>query len=85
MATYTITLTAEQDSALDILIPHLNATLTEGATPYTKASYIQERAALVADSYVAQVILEEAQKVAEAYKVANATKKSSVKSTLGVS
>lgn len=85
MATYTITLTESQDAALDVLIPRLNATLPEGATPYTKGSYIQERAAGVADSYVTQVAAEEAQKVADAYKVADAIKKSSVKSELGVS
>jgi hypothetical protein len=85
MTSYTITLTTEQDAALDILIPRLNATLAEGATPYTKASYIQERAVGVADSYVAQVTDEETQKVADAYKQAAEETKNSVKSTLKVS
>jgi hypothetical protein len=85
MPSYTITLTPEQDAALDVLIPRLNAALPAGATPYTKASYIQERAAGVADSYVAQVIAEEAQKIAEAYKQASTSEQASVKSTLKVS
>jgi hypothetical protein len=80
MPNYTITLTAEQDAALDILISRLAAT---GAT-YTKASYVQERAMGVVNSYVAQMAAEEAQKVAEAYKQASAAEQASVKSTLKV-
>lgn len=85
MAIYTITLTDGQDAALDILIPRLNATLPEGATPYTKASYIQERAAGVAASYVAQIAAEEQAAVIAAYAAADAAKKASIKTSLGIS
>jgi hypothetical protein len=84
MATYTIELTPEQDAALDILIPRLNADLPKEATPHTKASYIQERASGVADSYVEQVSAMEASAIADAYKLATDAEKGSVKSTLKV-
>lgn len=77
MPDYTITLTPEQDAALDVLLSRLNG-------PKDKAAYIQERAAGVADNYVVQVTAEETEMVADAWKRADPTQKDSVKSALGI-
>jgi hypothetical protein len=84
MPDYTVTLTAEQDKALDVVVSRVNAALDKDAEPFTKESYFQQRASDVVDSYVAQVVSEEAQNITDAYKAADDAKRATVKSALGV-
>lgn len=87
MSTYTITLTAEQDAALATLIQRTNATRAAANPPLpaiTTAQYVQSRMSEVAESYRLQLAGEDEAALIAAYKSANATKKSSIKSTLGI-
>lgn len=84
MPEYTILLTAEQDAALEALIPRINASLPEDTKPFTKASYVQQRAMGVLDSYVAQVLAGETQTITDAYKAADLSKRAKIKEALGL-
>lgn len=87
MSSYTITLTAEQEAALAVLIARTNADRAKQTPPLpaiTAADYIQSRATEVAESYRLSLAAEEEAAVVAAYKTADATKRGQVKTTLGV-
>lgn len=85
--TYSITLTADQDAALAVLIQRTNAERAKLIPPLpavTAAEYVQARSTEVAESYRLQLAAEEESAVVAAYKTADATKRGQVKTTLGV-
>jgi hypothetical protein len=87
MATYTITLTAEQETALAVLIQRTNAVRAAQSPPLaniTVDNYIQARATEIASSYAAQIKGETEAAVLSAYKLADAIKQSQIKTTLGL-
>lgn len=87
MATYTITLTAEQDAALATLITRTNAARAAQKPTLpaiTVNEYVQSRATEIASNYAAQIKGEDEAAVLAAYKAATAAKQGSVKTTLGV-
>lgn len=87
MSTYTITLTAEQDAALAILIQRTNATRTAQIPPLsaiTVMDYIQARATEIANSYTDQIAAETQALVLNAYKTATSTVQDQIKTTLGL-
>lgn len=84
---YTITLTADQESALAVLIQRTNtdrAAQTPPLPAITAANYIQARATEVAESYRISLAAEEEAVVVAAYKAADAAKRGQVKTTLGI-
>lgn len=87
MASYTITLTTDQESALAVLIQRVNAERAKLIPPLPAviaAEYVQARSTEVAESYRLQLAAEEETAVIAAYKTADATKRGQVKATLGV-
>lgn len=87
MTTYTITLTAEQDTALATLITRTNTARAAQTPPLpaiTVNQYVQSRASEIASNYAAQIKGEDEAAVLAAYKAATAAKQSSIKTTLGI-
>lgn len=85
---YTITLTAEQDTALAAVTQRENAERAAKIPPLaalTATQYLQRRILEVASSYVEHVAKDERAKVEVAYAAAAKTKKDQVKTVLGVS
>lgn len=87
MASYSISLTADQESALAVLLQRTNdarAAQTPPQPAITAAQYIQSRATEVAESYRLYLAAEEETAISAAYRAADATKRGQVKTTLGV-
>lgn len=87
MSTYIITLTAEQDAALAILIARTNAARAAQNPPLaaiTINQYVQARATEIADSYAAQIRGETEIAVREGFKAADTTKQAQIKTILGL-
>jgi ribosome-binding protein aMBF1 (putative translation factor) len=87
MATYTITLTTEQETALAVLIQRTNTARAAQNPPLaaiTVNDYIQARATEIASSYATQIRGETEAAVLSAYKLADSIKQSQVKTTLGL-
>ncbi len=82
MTTYTITLTDEQDSAVDTIVTAQNA--LEGATQITKKEFVQVRATELADAAVHEAEVYQASLVSEAYKNADTATKARMKNDLGI-
>lgn len=87
MAAYTLTLTAEQDTALATLTSRTNATRAAQKPqlpPITANDYLQNRLTEIASSYASQIKAEDGDTVIAAYKAATAAKQGTIKTTLGI-
>lgn len=87
MTTYTVTLTAEQDAALQILIQRTNGARAAQVPPLsaiTVMEYVQARATEIASSYAKQIADETQAALLAAYKAAPIATQTQVKTVLGL-
>lgn len=87
MASYTLTLTATQETALTVILAAANAARSAQNPPLvalTKQEYLQARLTDVANSYLKQISKEDEDKTVEAYRAATLLQQSQVKAALGL-
>lgn len=87
MASYNLSLSVEQETALTSILTAVNTTRAAQNPPLvalTKQDYLQARLNDVTNSYLKQVSTEDENKTMEAYRVATLFKQSQVKTTLGL-